>query len=580
MMMLRVALAQRNLTVGDLDGNTRCIVEGIERARALGSDVVAFPELSLCGYPPEDLLLKPQFRRDQRAALRRVALAARGCVALVGYVDEDASGIYNAMAVLWRGRVAATYRKICLPNYGVFDERRYFVPGRVPLVIEVGGVRLGVSICEDLWMDDGPPLVEAHAGGAQVLLNISASPYHAGKRGERRRLFARRAREAKAFVAYLNLVGGQDELVFDGASMVLDPRGRLLAEGRWFEEDLIVVDLPVEPPRRVRVSDRRRSTASRAVSQRAAVQRVRLDGAISLESKPLLPERTVPRLELAEEVYAALVMGTRDYVRKNGFTTVAIGLSGGIDSALTAAIAVDAIGAAHVMGVVMPSRYSSRETQQDAEEVARRLGVQFLRVPIDAMLDAYLAALAPTFQGAPANVTEENLQARIRGNLLMALSNKFGWLVLTTGNKSEVATGYCTLYGDMAGGFAVLKDVPKGLVYQLAQYRNRRDGAPVIPESVIQRPPTAELRPNQTDQDTLPPYDLLDAILQRYVEEDASYGRLLRNGFPSDVVRQVVRMVDTSEYKRRQGPPGIKITPKAFGKDRRMPITNRYRAWG
>lgn len=541
MAQLRVALAQLNVTVGDLDGNRRLIAGAIRRAEAWMADVVLVPELALTGYPPEDLLLKSGFVEASERALASLSTACRGLTAVVGFVRRGRDGrLRNSAAVLSGGRVAAVYDKQCLPNYGVFDEQRYFAPGAGPLVLTLAGVRCGVTICEDLWRE--APARQLAAAGAAVMLNLSASPYHARKAQERARLFAQRARANRLAIAYCNLVGGQDELVFDGASLAVDASGRVLAQAAQFEESLTVVDLPTG-----------------AVPHRA----------------PLHPQVT-PGRPLVEEVYGALRLGVRDYVRKNGFATVVLGLSGGIDSALTACLAVDALGPSHVAGVVMPSRFSSKETQADARQLARGLGIELKEIPIEPLYAAYLKALAPHFGDRPADIAEQNLQARIRGTLLMALSNKFGWLVLTTGNKSEFATGYTTLYGDMAGGLAVIKDVPKTLVYELAKYRNRL--AHVIPERILTRAPTAELAPNQTDQDRLPPYDVLDRILRAYVEEDRSLHEILsRNQVQPDTVRQVIGMVDYAEYKRRQGPPGIKITPKAFGRDRRMPITNRYR---
>ncbi|MBI4597607.1 MAG: NAD+ synthase [Candidatus Omnitrophica bacterium] len=557
---LRLALAQLNLTVGDLEGNQRRIDDAIRQAAAWQADIVAVPELAVTGYPPEDLLLKPQFITANQRVL--AALARRvpsSLAALVGFVDRDRQGrLYNAMAVLASGRHAATYRKRHLPNYGVFDEKRYFTPGSDPGLLELGGVRIGLTICEDLW--EPQPCAVLADRGARLVINISASPYHADKLALREWLFAKRAAGHHLAVAYCNLIGGQDELVFDGGSLIFDARGRLLARGAQFREKLLVADLPLP---------------SAAVgSLRGGASAVRLPH--RWRERPL---RQAPRphpLGAVEEVYEALTLGLRDYARKNRFATLALGLSGGIDSALTACIAVDALGADRVVGVVMPSRFSSRGTQADARALAKALRIRQMDLSIEPVFRAYLQMLRPVFGAHAPDVTEQNIQARIRGNLLMALSNKFGWLVLTTGNKSEMATGYCTLYGDMAGGFAVIKDVPKMLVYRLAEFRNRRQGAP-IPRRIFTRPPTAELAPHQTDQDTLPPYPALDRILKAYVEEDRSLEATVRRTHtPAAVVRRVVAMVDRSEYKRRQAPPGVKITPRAFGKDRRMPITNRY----
>jgi NAD+ synthase (glutamine-hydrolysing) len=548
---LRVALAQTNATVGDLAGNRRRVIDGILRARAWRADVVIFPELTLTGYPPEDLLLKPSFVDDTMAELDALAPAARGVVAVVGFVDRVGGELFNAASVLADGRRAATYHKQCLPNYGVFDEARYFRPGTRSLILNIGGVRVGVTICEDLWQ--GQPIAALARAGCSLVLNLSASPYHAGKITDRVTLFGQRARAHNVTLAYCNLVGGQDELVFDGASLVIDPTGRVVAQGAQFRDDLVVADVALPAAR----------SADGAVTVGDAAEPPRLK-----PTRRRLPGPT-------EEIYQALVLGTGDYVRKNGFETVVLGLSGGIDSALVACVAVDALGADHVVGVTMPSRFSSDATRADAQRLARALGIRFDTLPIEPVFEPYLAVLAPVFAGRPVDVAEQNVQARIRGTLMMALSNKFGWLVLTTGNKSELAVGYCTLYGDMAGGFAVIKDVPKTLVYELSRWRNRR--AVVIPSSVIDRAPTAELAANQTDQDTLPPYDVLDRILRAYVEQDQGAPQIVAGlGLDPALVRRVVRMVDHSEYKRRQAPPGVKITPKAFGKDRRMPITNRY----
>jgi len=577
MSALRLALAQLNVTVGDLDANRRLIEEAIRRAQAWRADLVVVPELAVCGYPPEDLLLKPRFVEANAQVLERLTSAARGLAALVGFVERDRQGqLYNAAAVLAGGRRVATYRKQCLPNYGVFDEKRYFLPGASSLLLVVGGVRVGVTVCEDLWEEH--PCRALRACGTQLVVNLSASPYHAGKLTERERLFALRARRHQLAIAYCNLVGGQDELVFDGASLVLDARGRELARAAQFREDLLLVDLVPSQMGPARSAPR----ARRGLVQTVAFSR-------ALPERPPLPPRAspagtrprstrAPRLAPVEEVYEALTMGVRDYVRKNGFSTVVLGLSGGVDSALTACLAADALGPSHVVGVVMPSRFSSPATQEDAKRLAGALGIELREIPIEPLVQAYLETLKPSFGDRAADVTEQNIQARVRGNLLMALSNKFGWLVLTTGNKSEMATGYTTLYGDMAGGFAVIKDVPKTLVYQLARFRNLRGPGSPIPASVLERAPTAELAPHQTDQDTLPPYPVLDRILKAYVEEDRSLHDILEaNRLEPETVRRVITMVDRSEYKRRQGPPGIKITPKAFGRDRRMPITNRYR---
>jgi NAD+ synthase (glutamine-hydrolysing) len=586
---LRLALAQLNVTVGDLDGNRGRIEEAIRRAQAWLADLVVVPELSVTGYPPEDLLLKARFVEENLEILERLAPFTRGIAAVVGFVDRDRQGrLFNAAAVLVNGRRTATYHKQCLPNYGVFDEQRYFAAGTSPLLLDVMGVRVGVTICEDLWKEQ--PCQALAALGARLVLNLSASPYHAGKLRQREQLFARRSREHRLAIACCNLVGGQDELVFDGASLVLDARGRGLVRASQFREDLTLVDLddatlgPIRPSTRSARPSTSLGTPSEQRESRgsgfrpAGLHRPARAVAVILPARerPLLTSRVSPPLDRLEEIYEALTLGLRDYVRKNGFATAVLGLSGGIDSALTACIAADALGPEHVIAVVMPSRFSSQETQADAKRAAEALGIECHEIRIDAIFRAYLDTLKPFFGVRYPDVAEQNLQARVRGNLLMALSNKFGWLVLTTGNKSEMATGYTTLYGDMAGGFAVIKDVPKGLVYALARWRNQRSAEP-IPARVFSRAPTAELAPNQRDQDTLPPYEVLDRILKAYVEQDRSTQEILhRNQVDPATVRKVIRMVDASEYKRRQGPPGIKITPKAFGKDRRMPITNRY----
>lgn len=580
MTVLRIALAQVNTTVGDLTGNEQKIVAYIERARELGADVVALPELAIPGYPPEDLLLKPCFVQTNLDTLERIAKRVSGITAVVGFVNH-ADDIHNAAAVLYEGRVAGVYHKTYLPNYSVFDEDRYFRAGERPLVFALGDVQVGVNICEDIWYPAGPTEIQALAG-AQLVINISASPYHAGKGAARERMLATRAADNVIFVAFCNLVGGQDELVFDGGSVILDERGELIARGRQFAEDLVVADLDLTAVFRQQLHDPRRRK-ERALQSEEAVQRVTLAPGAPQGERPPAERHVVPRLDPLAEVYEALVLGTGDYVRKNGFRKVVIGLSGGIDSSLTAAIAADALGKENVTGVFMPSRYSSDESREDATQLAENLGIGFMTVHIDETFQAYLDMLAEPFAGVERDVTEENIQARIRGNILMALSNKFGWLVLTTGNKSEMSVGYATLYGDMAGGFAVIKDVPKDMVYKLSQHVNERAGCAVIPQRVFDKAPTAELRPNQTDQDTLPPYPVLDRILHAYVEEDRGLDEIVALGredppsFDRATVVDVMRMVDRAEYKRRQAPPGVKITLRAFGKDRRLPITNRYR---
>ena len=572
MKRLRVGLAQVNPTVGDLEGNVRLILEWMEKARHLGCDVVAFPELALTGYPPEDLLFKPAFIEANLKALDEVAKASRGLTAVVGFVDKR-DDIFNAAAVLHDGRLAGVYHKQYLPNYGVFDENRYFQAGAEAPVFAVGETLIAANICEDIWYPTGPTTAQALAG-AELVITINGSPYHVGKGHFREKMLATRAADDLVCLAFVNMVGGQDELVFDGQSFVFNEKGECVARGKVFEEDLVVADLDLDAVFRARLHDSRRRKEKLRLPDR--VPRIELQP-LKPSPKPPLPAREVERLEPVEEIYKALVVGTRDYVRKNGFRRVVIGLSGGIDSSLVAAISCDALGAENVAGVTMPSPYSSKGTRGDAKRLAKNLGIEFLTLPITPVFKAFKRALARPFKGLKEDVTEENIQARIRGTLLMALSNKFGWLVLTTGNKSEIGVGYCTLYGDMAGGFAVMKDVPKTMVYKLAQHVNERAGRAVIPESVLERPPSAELRPGQTDQDTLPPYPVLDAILEAYVEGDKSLKEIAALGFDTATVRKVVGMVDKNEYKRRQGPIGIKITPRAFGKDWRLPIVNRFR---
>ena len=536
--MLRLALAQINPIVGDLKGNQQKIVDYIKQAQAQHADAVIFPELALTGYPPEDLLLKDHFIADNIKALQAVIKHTKGVTAIVGFVDRDKNGnLYNAAAVIENGKFKGVYHKQELPNYGVFDEKRYFKPGNENKIFSIKGVKVGINICEDIWVDKAAYYQQAKKG-AKLLINISSSPYDLNKLQARQNLLKRRVKETKTFVCYVNLVGGQDELVFDGSSFVMDPKGRTLAMAKEFDEDLLIVDL-------------------------------------NSSKKKLVEKRTIKALSQIERIYKALVLGTHDYVKKNGFQKVCVGLSGGIDSALVAEIAVNAIGKNNVIGVSMPSRFSSEGTKLDAKRIAESLGIQFLEIPIEPIFNSYLKILADAFKGLKSNSAEENIQARIRGNILMALSNKFGWLVLTTGNKSEIAVGYCTLYGDMSGGFAVIKDVPKTKVYELAEFVNKRKGA-IIPQTIIDRAPSAELRENQKDQDTLPPYHALDQMLEQYVEKHSSLDQMVKTNDLA-LVKQVITMVHHNEYKRRQGAPGIKITPRAFGKDWRLPITNKYR---
>jgi NAD+ synthase (glutamine-hydrolysing) len=577
MRQLRIGMAQVNVTVGDFAGNQKRILEHIYKARSSGVDLLTFPELVICGYPPEDLLFKPHFMERSFACLREIAAQSGDMGLVLGFADAR-KDLFNAAAIVHGGEIVDIYHKIFLPNYGVFDENRYFRAGnRIP-VYSINGIGVGVSICEDIWYDAGPPMVQAYAG-AEVIVNISASPYYINRGALRERMMAQRAVDYVAIVAYNNLVGGQDELVFDGNSVVHNERGDAIARGRQFEEDLVIADLDVEAVFRARLNDPRWRQETLTEGRLPPATMIDISARTGTPAKPPIPERKVGNAGFPREVYDALVLGTRDYVRKNGFEKVLIGLSGGIDSALVVAIAVDALGGENVVGVAMPSQYSSAGSVTDAGQLASNMGIRLLTVPIENTFQSYLDMLSDVFEGREPDVTEENIQARIRGNILMAISNKFGWLVLTTGNKSEMATGYTTLYGDMAGGFAVIKDVPKTLVYRLAECRNAQGQAGAIPQSIMNKAPSAELRPDQKDVDTLPPYELLDPILTAYAEEDRSREQIMAMGFDRDIVQQVCRLVDRSEYKRRQAPPGIKITRRAFGRDRRVPITNRFQEW-
>ena len=571
---MRLALAQINTTVGDLDGNRERIIGAIEEARDAGAELVLLPELAVTGYPPEDLLLRPGFIRAAERSLAEVAKAARDIAALVGtpHFDRD---LYNACAVCADGEVKAIYRKRFLPNYGVFDEDRYFASGRDLFLIRVGDSLLGPTICEDVWQP-GPPATDLALGGAQLVANISASPFHLGKDREREEMLATRARDNSCFIAFCNAVGGQDELIFDGHSLVLDDEGTVLARGPGFEESLVVVDLDPSLAVGRRLRDvRRRALARERPLDDLPVVDVSVSGA-ARNGTPA-PPALAPILDELEQMRLALELGLHDYVAKNGFDHIVIGISGGIDSALTAAVAVEALGAERVHGVSMPSQFSSEGTRGDAQRLAESLGIDFREVPIGDVVAVFEAALAPSFEGRKPDLTEENLQARVRGVLLMALSNKFGWLVVATGNKSELSVGYATLYGDMAGGFALLKDVYKTDVFRLAKHLNERAGRELIPQSIIDRAPSAELRADQLDEDSLPPYPALDQVLEAYVELDRSREELTQDGFDRDVVERALAMIDRAEYKRRQAPPGVKLRPKAFGRDRRTPITNRWR---
>ena len=568
---MRIALAQVNPTVGDLAGNTKLVVDWIERARKADADIVCFPELVITGYPPEDLVLKPSFVRDNLAQLDVVARASRGIAVIVGFVDRDGD-LFNAAAFIHDGEVKAVYHKVFLPNYGVFDEKRYFVPGHRAPIVRLDGVPIGVSVCEDCWFPAGPMAWEAEHG-AHVLININGSPYHYGKRAPREAMVGGRAADYGAFVAWVNTVGGQDELVFDGNSVVFDPHGRQVAHAESFVEDLLVCDIDPEQP--VHISpEELRHEAQGAERLELQVEELTCTSPPRSQARSKIDNRLATPLEGAAEIYAAVVLGTRDYMRKQRFDKVVIGMSGGIDSALTAAIACDALGAQNVIGVRMPSRHTSNESLDDAGLVAENLGMQLMDFSIEPPHRGFEEILAPVFKGTTQGVAEENLQPRIRSTILHALSNKFGYIVLSTGNKSELATGYGTLYGDIAGGYSVLKDITKTTVYELCRYRNTIGRA--IPERVITKPPSAELKPGQKDTDSLPPYDALDPILIGYIEEDLSPEELVAAGHDPKTVARVIQLVDRSEYKRRQAPPGVKITPRAFGRDRRMPIVNRY----
>lgn len=574
MKKIRVAMAQINPIVGDLSGNVIKIVSYLRKAKTLKADIVAFPELAVTGYPPEDLLLKPQFVNDNIDALDRIRAASEGITLIVGFVDRD-DGLYNAAALISDGKLVDIYHKKHLPNYGVFDEFRYFQPGRRYPVYNLGGIHFGINICEDIWHEKGPARVQA-LSGAGLIININASPYHVGKASYRQEIVSTRAQECRASIVYVNTVGGQDELVFDGGSFIMDREGRPLVIGKRFAEELIVADIEVQE---IKPSIKDRKELKILISKDETVERIDIPPVHRRGQKPSLKKRRSHEMSAMEEVYNALLLGTKDYVRKNGFRGVVIGMSGGVDSALVTTIAVDALGRDCVHGLFMPSMYTSKESYEDAHAHAGNLGIEITTIPIDDTYRVYLRMLSKYFKGTETGVTEENIQARIRGNILMAFSNKFGWLVLTTGNKSEMSVGYVTLYGDMAGGFAVIKDVPKTMVYELCKWRNEKAGRDLIPARILWKKPSAELKPGQKDTDTLPPYPELDPILKAYVEEDRSFDEIIKMGCDVECVKKVIAMVDRSEYKRRQAPPGIKITPRAFGKDRRFPITNRYRSY-
>ncbi len=568
--MVRIALAQINSRVGDISGNAAKILDFTNLARKNGADIIAFPEMVLTGYPPEDLLFKPSFVKKNLEHLSWVAERVSGITAIVGFIDRH-SDLYNAAAVISEKRIVAVYYKHLLPNYSVFDEERYFKTGTENKVFSTGEFIFGVNICEDIWHPSGP-LSGQVAAGSHLIINISASPYQQGKVEQKERMLASRASDYAVFLCHVNLVGGQDELVFDGQSVLFGPDGKILARAKPFQEDLLLVDVDPEVVEKPRILEPRIRKGD--LSQTPATI-INLPALKTRKHRPKVGLRVEKRLPEIAEVYQALITGTHDYVEKNGFQKVIIGLSGGIDSALTATIAVDSLGKERVVGLFMPSRYSAEISGIDAKSLAENLGIEYHVIPIEKIFRLYLEVLQEPFSGRKPDITEENIQARIRGNIIMAFSNKFGYLVLTTGNKSEIATGYCTLYGDMAGGFAVLKDIPKTLVYRLAEYRNGIK--PVIPKRVLKRPPSAELRFHQKDTDTLPDYAVLDPILKAYIEENRSPSEIAKSGFSLKLVRKVVSLVDRNEYKRRQAPPGIKITSRAFGKDWRLPITNAFK---
>ena len=576
MKKIRVSLAQINPIVGDLAGNVKKIISCIGKARELKTELIAFPELAITGYPPEDLLLNPQFIKDNISALNKVRAASRGITAVAGFVDSH-KAIYNAAAIITNRKLIDVYHKKILPNYGVFDEFRYFQAGRRYPVYNFGGINIGVNICEDVWDKDGPTKVQA-LSGADIIINMNASPYHMGKAAFRENLISTRAAESKVIIVYLNMVGGQDELIFDGGSFIVNSQGNIIMRGKQFREELITADIEIRDTKR-KVSHSDKKELQKLMKKGEIIEKVNVSSGPANGRKPKLKILENVWMPAIEEVYNALLLGTRDYVHKNGFQSVLIGLSGGIDSALVAAIAVDALGKEKVRGLYMPSPYTSKESFEDVHALAGNLGIKVLTIPIDDIFKTYLKTLSKTFKGIEQGITEENLQARIRGNILMAFSNKFGWLVLATGNKSEMSVGYATLYGDMAGGFSVIKDVPKTMVYDLCKWKNDKEGRAVIPERVFWKEPSAELKPDQRDVDTLPPYPLLDPILKAYVEEDKSFDEIMTMGCDIACAQKVISMIDHSEYKRRQAPPGIKITPRAFGKDRRFPITNRYKSY-
>ena len=573
--MIRIALAQINSTVGDLSGNTAKICSYIDKAKDLDVDLIAFPELAITGYPPEDLVFRNEFVQENMKCSSEVSHNTQGITAIFGFVELD-NKLYNSAAVASEGKLKGTHKKIFLPNYGVFDEERYFESGNTCPVFTINGTKVGVNVCEDIWYPLGPTSVQ-RAAGAELIININGSPFHAGKRQDRESMLIERASAHGLFIAYVNQVGGQDELVFDGSSVVIDPEGKIISRGEPFEEDLVICDIDTAPLRQAREANTQEFFAEGLEDIGKPVHRY-ISDEIPQPKKPFL-ERAIHPVSSIEEVRKALVIGTRDYVNKSGFQKVLIALSGGIDSSLVAAIAAEALGPDNVIGVSMPSQFSSVGSETDAKDLAKNIGIRIESISIREIVASMELALRDQFHGTEWGVAEENIQSRIRGNLIMAMSNKFGWMVLTTGNKSEMAVGYATIYGDMAGGFSVIKDVPKLMVYDLCKHINGTSSSVVIPQSVMDKPPSAELRPDQKDTDSLPNYDILDPILEAYVERDSSFREIVADGFESETVANILTLVDRNEYKRRQSPPGVKITPRNFGRDRRMPVTNKFRSF-
>jgi NAD+ synthase (glutamine-hydrolysing) len=557
---LRIALAQINTTVGDFDGNVSKIIEYTKKAKAANVDIIAFPELTIPGYPPEDLLHKDIFINKNIENLNKLTHEFDNIVAVIGFVNKKNEKIYNSAGILYNKKIIGIYNKMFLPNYSVFDEKRYFTEGSEPLVFNIDNIVFGVNICEDVWIENGPVKTQAQ-NGASLIININGSPFYNNKSNERIHTLQTQSKNNNIFIAYTNLIGGQDELVFDGHSMITDNNGTIIAQAKAFEEDLLIMDLNLPIKQNIKTENL-----------------INIEKIINIQEKPILPQKiNLKENNKLESIYNALVLGLKDYMLKNNFNKSALGLSGGIDSALTALIAYDALGADNLLFVSMPSKYSSIEGQNDSKKISKNMDVEFLEIPIDTVFNSYLETLQPIFKDMPINTAEENLQARTRGNLLMALSNKLGYIILTTGNKSETSVGYTTLYGDTAGGFAVIKDIPKILVYKLTKYRCELENKELIPETVFTRAPSAELKDNQKDNDSLPEYEVLDEILEDYVEKDMHLSEIIKKGYDAELVKKIIRLVDRNEYKRRQSPPGIKITPKAFGKDRRMPITNKHK---